>query len=375
MEIRGGRLGDALDNQPRGRRGLLASPGLWLGLLLSAVCLWLAFRQVPFRALGETLSGATYGWLVPAIGLHLLAVWARAARWQALLDARGILADAFWAQGVGFLFTNAFPLRMGEPARVVTLAGRCRLPILRVATSAVVERALDVGTILGILALVLPWMHVPPLVLRASQTFAALLLVAVGLMAILLHMRERAEAVLRRLLGRLRLPADGLMQRWRELLEGLQALLHRGVALRGLGWSLAVWALYVGFYWCVLRGFRTDPTLVEAGFMVVALALAISVPSSPGFVGVYQLAGQQALSLPFGDRYDPGIALAITLVSHVAYFLLTSLLGAIGLARMGVTFGDLVGRIMNRRPGVTGRTLDAPAGPDSGGGSAPKGLA
>jgi len=331
------------------KRSLLASPGVWLGLGVSAVCLWLAFRQVPFAALGAALSQASYGWLVPAIGLHLLAVWVRAARWETLLGARGILADAFWAQSVGFLFTNAFPLRMGEPARVVTLAGRSRLPLMRVAASVVVERLLDVASILGILALALPWMDVPPLVMRAGQVFAALVLAAVIVLAVLVRMRDRTEALLRRLLARLRLPVDGLMRRWRESVEGLQPIGRPATALRSVAWSILVWALYVGFYWCVLRAFRADPTPVEAAFMVVALALAISVPSSPGFIGVYQLAGQQALVLPFGDRYDPSAALAITLVSHMLYYVLTSLLGAVALWRTGETFTTLGQALRSKR--------------------------
>ncbi len=344
------------------KRSLLASPGVWLGLGVSAVCLWLAFRQVPFAALGAALSQASYGWLVPAIGLHLLAVWVRAARWETLLGVRGILADAFWSQCVGFLFTNAFPLRMGEPARVVTLAGRSRLPLMRVAASAVVERLLDVASILGILALALPWMDVPPLVMRAGQFFAVLVLAAVIVLAVVVRMRDRTEALLRRLLARLRLPVDGLMRRWRESVEGLQPIGRPATALRSVAWSILVWALYVGFYWCVLRAFRADPTPVEAAFMVVALALAISVPSSPGFIGVYQLAGQQALTLPFGARYDPSTALAITLVSHLVYYLLTSILGAIGLARTGATFADL-GRIILSRKSADAAAAGGDASP------------
>ncbi len=328
---------------------MLASPGVWFGLAVSAACLWLAFRRVPFAELGASLSQADYLWLIPAVGLHLAAIWARAARWEALLDARGILADAYWAQSVGFLFTNAFPLRMGEPARIVTLAGRARLPVMRVAASVVVERMLDVGTILGLMALTLPWMDVPPLVMRAGEVFALILLAGGVGLVILVRMRAGTESLLRRLFSRLRLPVDGLLGRWRELVDGLRPLGRPATAIRCLGWSVFIWALYVGFYWCVLRAFRTDPAPVEAAFMVVALALAISVPSSPGFIGVYQLAGQQALTLPFGARYDASTALAVTLVSHLVYYLLTSVLGAIGLARTGATFADL-GRRLRAKP-------------------------
>ena len=76
--------------------------------------------------------------------------------------------DAFWAQGVGYLFTNVLPLRMGEPARVLVMAQRCRMPIMQVATTAVVERLLDTATIVLALIAVLPWMQVPVLVMRVG---------------------------------------------------------------------------------------------------------------------------------------------------------------------------------------------------------------
>lgn len=341
-----GRAGPA--SQPEGRpdRPPIAWVGVCLGIILGALCLWLAVRQVPLRDLGTILSRARYAWLFPAVLLHLLAIWVRAARWEALLGAHGILVDAFWAQGVGFLFTNALPLRMGEPARVSTLAAQARLPLMRVAASAVVERALDVATILMLLLVVFPFMGVPRLVAQSALAFGILL--TAGLSVLLLGRRrhKEIERVVQRLLARVGVSPVGVSRRWQETLDGLRSLGSLRTALQAAAWSIGIWALYVGYYWCTLLAFRLDARPLEAVFMVVALALAISVPSSPGFIGVYQLAGQQALHLPFGDRYDPGTALAVTLVSHLVYFLLTSALGAVGLARSGKTFAELARTIV-----------------------------
>lgn len=72
--------------------------------------------------------------------------------------------------------------------------------------------------------------------------------------------------------------------------------------------------------------------------MVVTLSLAVTVPSSPSFVGVFQLVGQQALVLPFGAKYDVATALAITLLAHLTYYLITTVLGIIGLWKLGGSF-------------------------------------
>ncbi len=115
---------------------MLRKSRLWIGIGLSLLCLWLALRNVPFADLGRALAQTRYVWLVPAIVLEVLAVAARGRRWEVLLCREGILAEAFWAQGIGYLFTNILPLRLGEPARVIVLSGRCRLPLVQVAASA-----------------------------------------------------------------------------------------------------------------------------------------------------------------------------------------------------------------------------------------------
>ena len=79
-------------------------------------------------------------------------------------------------------------------------------------------------------------------------------------------------------------------------------------------------------YWCIIRSFQADGAFLEATFMVVALSFAVAVPSSPGFIGIFQLVGQQALVLPFGAKYDESQALAITVTAHLTYYLLTTAL-------------------------------------------------
>src|SRR5579863_7958296 len=93
---------------------VLGSAKVWLGTIVSLVCLWLAIRPVPFAVLAQVLASAHYVWLLPAIGLQLVAVVARARRWVILLRGEATLGDAFWALGFGYLFTNVFPLRLGE---------------------------------------------------------------------------------------------------------------------------------------------------------------------------------------------------------------------------------------------------------------------
>lgn len=325
---------------------LLSNWRFWVGCIISIACLWLALRHVPLVELGYSVARANLSWLLLAISLQLLAVIARAQRWVVLLGEKGRLADSFWAQGVGYLFTNVLPLRMGEPARVIIMSERCRLPIMQVAASALVERLLDVATIVLALILVLPWMNVPVLVIQTGMTFGLLSVAAIMVLLLAVRFGSQSERLLRYVCERIPiLPIAVIIGRWRELIIGLTPLTRWKVALQGVVWSLTTWAFSIAMYWCVLRAFQNDGSLVEAVFMVVALAFAVTVPSSPGFVGIFQLVGQQALVLPFGAKYEATNALAITITAHLIYYLLTTLLGIIGLWQLGESFEHL-GRII-----------------------------
>src|SRR5262245_2486171 len=324
----------------------LKSWRFWLSCTLSILCLWFAFHKVPLDQLVRAVVSANSFFLLAAVVAQLLAVVTRAWRWLVILDKDTGLVDAVWAQGIGFLFTNVFPLRLGEPARVLVMAERCQLPVMQVAASAVVERLFDVATNVLVLIVVLPWMQVPSLMNRAGVSFGILGLVGLGILLLVVRLGPQGERFVRAVCSRLPfLSVDKIVLHWRELVRGFQPVVRWRIALRVSGWSLVTWACTIAVYWSVLRAFQPDSRLIEAAFMMVALSFAVAVPSSPGFIGVFQLVGQQALVLPFGAKYDAASALAITLTAHLVYYLLTTTLGIIGLWRLGESFLNL-GRVL-----------------------------
>jgi len=323
-------------NSPTSNPQILRRPWFWLGIALSVLCFWLAARNVSFAEFKASLSSARYAWLFPAVLSVLLAVFTRAWRWVVLLDKRDHLLDSFWSQSLGFLFTNIFPLRLGEPARVLAMSRRCKLPVMQVAASAVVERLFDAASNVLVLLVLLPWLQVPAAVSRAGMSLTVLSLAGFGVLLLLVRFDRYSETLIKFIFRRFpSFPVEKLLMRWKELVVGFVPLTRWRTALQVSLWSLLTWTLIIGTYWCVLRAFRPDGLLVEAAFMMVALSFAVAIPSSPGFVGVFQFAGQQALVLPFGAKYDATNAFAITLTAHMVYYIPTTLLGLIGLWRLG----------------------------------------
>jgi uncharacterized protein (TIRG00374 family) len=313
-----------------------------VGLLVSAVCLVLAFRAVPLDEVGRALERANYWWLVPAVVAQLLAAFTRARRWQVLLGGQAPFWELFWAQAIGFLFTNVLPLRAGEAARIVVANRRTGLPLVQLGLSVVVERALDMLMVLLLLGVVMLLMPVPAYVTSAALALATLVVLA-GLILLALAFRRGAYVAIAATLVRWlpRRLVDPLAARWHELMLGLQAVRQPLLALRATGWSLVTWAAYVAALWAIIEAFVPGASFVEPAFATVALAFGVTVPSSPGFIGVFQLVGQQALVVPFPERYSPSAALSIALLANLVDLGPPSVLGLIGLLRLGISPGTL----------------------------------
>jgi uncharacterized protein (TIRG00374 family) len=308
------------------------------GVAVSLVCLWLAFRDVPLDELLHALVGANYWWLLPAVVAQLIGSLARARRWEILLLNRASFADLFWALMIGLLGNNVLPLRAGEAARVVVVNQRTGLPLAQVAGSVMLERGLDVATILGLLVLLLPLMPVPPAALTAAAVLGLGLTVVAVLLLAVLRAPHRCDAILLTLSGHLPGQFDRLIvRRWRELLAGFATLRDRRMAARVVLWSVISWAGTIGMCWALIEAVAPGASPIEPAFTTVAISLGISVPSSPGYLGVFQFVAQQALVVPFPERYTASSALSAALLIHATYYVFTCSLGAVGLARLGLS--------------------------------------
>ena len=78
----------------------------------------------------------------------------------------------------------------------------------------------------------------------------------------------------------------------------------------------------------VARSLGIDLSLTEALFVTAVLNLGSAVPSSPGYVGTYEWLGVASLGLLDIDHES---ALAFTILVHAAWYVPTTLFGAVAL--------------------------------------------
>jgi uncharacterized membrane protein YbhN (UPF0104 family) len=106
-----------------------------------------------------------------------------------------------------------------------------------------------------------------------------------------------------------------------------------------LGWSCVIWLAMVACIWAGFRAARLDLPLVAAWTTLGFLGLGVSLPSSPGFVGVIQAAVVTALRL-YEVPYDD--ALSFSLLLHVSQFVPVTVWGLVLLLVEHVSLAEAV---------------------------------
>src|SRR4030042_3804846 len=114
----------------------------WLGVLISLFLMYLALRGLHLQALAQAMGNANYLWLIPGVGVYLIAVWARAWRWHYLLrPVKSIpTRSMFPIVAIGYMGNNIYPARIGEVLRAVILKEKEDVPVSASLATIIVER-------------------------------------------------------------------------------------------------------------------------------------------------------------------------------------------------------------------------------------------
>ena len=328
----------------------------WLpGLLLSLVAAVILIFVTDWQEFGQAFQQIRLGSLLLACGLTIVFLVIRAAAWRELLDGKAKFWQAFRIVNEGYLLNNILIHRAGEFARAIFMGQASGLGFSRALSSIVLERVFDLIFAAGIFLLCLP------LVVGAewAQTagFATLALVLIGLIVlfVMARKREKVESWLRKLQVNGKLWNKFIKPQLSNLLDGLAVLNRPRRFLSGAGLILLSWLVAFGYHFVLLRALVPNAPFWWAVFTDTSLAMGIALPSAPAALGVYEGAIVGALAL-LGVASSTGLAFAITL--HAMQFVITAILGLIGLAQDGRNLTQLGHLFETREIESSGETLE-----------------
>ncbi len=320
---------------------------LLTSLVVTAIFLVLALRQVDFANLARAFASADYRLVAVAALLTVTGYVFRTARWVRLLrQSKQIqLARLFPVLVVGFALNNLLPGRPGEFARAFALGQRESISKTLGFATVVVERVADGIALLGFLllsfiAFASLGIDLPEAARTAGVLSAILFGVALAGLLFLLVWPDFSlslfERVTRYLPSRLSSRLGTMLQ---SFIVGLRSLRSpRDMAAIAL-LSAAVWTCESSSYFLMLSAFDVLPSqplrAVAAVFMMVLINLGVLIPAAPGGLGPFEAAGVFALStLGVSGTSAAGVALG----SHAVQYLLITGLGLIFVWREGISF-------------------------------------
>ncbi len=301
-----------------------------LTLTIALVLLVLAFQNVSVEAMLTILQEGQLPYFLVAFLLMGVAYGLRSVRWSILLRAKDNLPalDVFWATCVGYLGNAYLPARAGDLMRVALLGRKSKLNEGYILATAVTERLVDAGVLALILFLFIGQIEQIPDDLWNGARVMALL--GFGGTFLILAV-PRFQHLFLSLIQRLPLP-DNLRDKINHLIAqfflGLEAVQHPTRGLRFIGMTLIIWLNDLVIFWFVgmTFGFSLDVPVIL--LLLAALGLSSAIPSTPGYIGVYQFVAVVILT-PFGYTRDE--ALVYILAIQAVTYLAVTLWGGIGL--------------------------------------------
>jgi uncharacterized protein (TIRG00374 family) len=324
--------------QPRTRNALI--------FLLTLGLLGVFLRSVNVSEVWAETRRANAWLLLLAVGVTGVTYAVRALRWQYLLApiGRTHFGTAFRTTVIGFAATFLLPARAGEVIRPYLLARREGLNATAAFATIILERLLDLITVLGLFAFFVLTAAPnavggdPALFARVKMGGLAAAAAAVGGAALFFILAGHPERM-----GRLALSIERVLPprfaravaRFVETFsQGLAVMRQPRRLLIALALSIPLWLAIASGIWLTSRAFHITFPFPASFLVTTVLVVGVAVPT-PGAVGGFHLAYQIAASVFFGAPADRAAGAAIVL--HAISFVPVTLLGIYFMAREGLT--------------------------------------
>lgn len=301
-----------------------------LSFLLAGALLYFSLRGVNWARVGGTIAHADWAWVAAATLFISLALFLRSLRWRILLNAEAYftVGTVFWATSAGYLGNNLLPARAGELVRSYLISRRSSLSTTYVLTTALSERLMDVIALVLWSSLVLLGVDPKP---RWMGDLSRTMAIFAGIGAIVVVVLPHTGALVETLLRKLPLPAKllgRLLHFAEQILLGLRAF-HDWKRLAGfIALTVVIWLSdALGTMICA-HALGLEIRFPVALLLLTALGLGSALPSTPGYVGIYQFVAVNVLT-PFGMSKDD--AIAYILVAQALSYLVVIAFGLPGL--------------------------------------------
>jgi hypothetical protein len=302
-----------------------------ISVILAALFLYLALRNLDWRIFFDTLKNARYAYLPIVFLWSSTSFLIRALRLRVLLTSEKPLPifNVFWANMAGYLGNNILPARAGELVRAAYFARKNNISASYALAVGLVERLMDLIALIVLGSFALSSIGVAsPVFQNALKGISILGLIGLIAIFILPHF----EKLIRRLIMTFpvlkethKIKVDHFLQ---QFLVGLKSLRGFTRVAQFTGLTALIWLMDAAGAVFLAYILKIPLLLQQALVLLAALGLSSVIPSTPGYVGVYQFVAVTTLA-PFG--ISQADALAFILISQILGYLIIGFWGLLSL--------------------------------------------
>jgi glycosyltransferase 2 family protein len=297
-----------------------------LGILISGLFMYLAFRKVDASQLMSAFRGIRWIYAVMITAVVLLSDWLRAVRWRYFLAPikKVDTGSLFSALIIGYAANACLPAHLGELLRAYVIGRKRQLPASAAFATILTERVIDMFSLLALMLFCILIYPFPGWVRKSGWL---MFFATAGLFLFIVLLKKKTDKTL----GFVRTVMRPFPKKTGDRVEALLTTFLTGfVGLKRKSHYAAVallspviWMCYVSAFWFGFQAFGFRLPWTAPFVLLVITTIGIVVPSSPGYIGTYHLLCQMGLGL-YGVAKSP--ALAFAFVHHglniIPFFLL-----------------------------------------------------
>jgi len=332
---------------------------LAIGGVFLIAALWYIISLVNVEQMIGIISTAAPLPLLASVPIILASHIVRARRWKTLLTPRlphVNMWSGFSAIMIGYAANTIVP-RVGEILRPWVFSRREKIPLSTAISSVIVERVLDVLTLLiGIaLVVVIERDHVSAAIPQLSTerllaTFVIPVLLLVLALALFVF-TPLGQWFIDRVVSRMSTKLASVLSRvYVNVHEGVAVIKTPSLWVRIVVESIAIWGLYILPLWLTLHAITFSTPLTfsigDAAVLLVIISIGVTIAPTPGALGIYQGFAQVALMRIY--HATPAEGLAFGILAWIVNYGISLLVGGICWIielRRGLTWRDVRGTV------------------------------
>jgi hypothetical protein len=285
--------------------------------------------------------------------MNLFSCWLRAVRWQYFMKPVADLSiyRFYTVMMMSFMVNNLLPFRLGEFMRAIPLKRKEGVSFSATMGSVVIERVIDVITLMLVFGICLLLFPFPAWIQSGSLLILLIIIVSMLVWYYLVHYTQQALVLFDKLISRL---PDSKKQRLKEMLSsfinGMSMIKSFKSYAIILVYSMITWFTYMLSFYLMFHaldlGEINQLNFLHATVSMVFASFAIMIPAAPGYVGTFHEMTKQSLML-FG--VDRELALTFAIIIHGYNYLVFTGIGLYYFAKNNLNFKEAFQPLSNEQ--------------------------